>query len=260
TAAVIQVVLTAARVIVGLVYFQDCPQQPNIPKYLLGIALFPLLAALLTKDAARPQERPSAVWVFTVYQPNYDPFAADGLYCNKTLYTFAFWNAVLETFGFVAILAKLCKGLVNRAQLELSEQPDLEKGSPLRVNGRPSSDSNCWNRLEASVEPVTANAHQTVRDCPQQPNIPNYLLGLALIPLLMIPFVTLPGDVWVFSVYQPNYDPSAADGFYCNKTLYTFAFWNAVFETFGFGVLLAKFCKGMLCYVIMSPVDRDFYG
>ncbi|XP_027893941.1 uncharacterized protein LOC114157285 isoform X1 [Xiphophorus couchianus] len=131
------------------------------------------------------------------------------------------------------------------------------------------------------------------RDCPQQPNIPNYLLGLALIPLLMIPFVTLPcesygaqtrerprgfkacmegfiglfifiwsllGDVWVFSVYQPNYDPSAADGLYCNKTLYTFAFWNAIFETFGFGVLLAKFCKGMLCYVNMSPVDRDFYG
>ncbi|XP_054916262.1 transmembrane protein 272-like isoform X2 [Poeciliopsis prolifica] len=130
------------------------------------------------------------------------------------------------------------------------------------------------------------------RDCPQQPNIPNYLLGLALIPLLMIPFVTLPcesyaaqprepprgfracvqgviglfifvwsllGDVWVFSVYQPNYDPSAADGLYCNKTLYTFAFWNAVFETFGFGVLLAKFCKGMLCYVHLSPVDRDFY-
>ncbi|XP_023201871.1 uncharacterized protein LOC102235776 isoform X1 [Xiphophorus maculatus] len=181
----------------------------------------------------------------------------------------------------------------NRAQLKVSERPDLEKGSPLCANGRPSSDSNGWNRLEASVEPVTANAHQTVRDCPQQPNIPNYLLGLALIPLLMIPFVTLPcesygaqtrerprgfkacmegfiglfifiwsllGDVWVFSVYQPNYDPSAADGLYCNKTLCTFAFWNVVFETFGFGVLLAKFCKGMLCYVNMSPVDRDFYG
>ncbi|KAM4714748.1 transmembrane protein 272-like [Anableps anableps] len=129
-------------------------------------------------------------------------------------------------------------------------------------------------------------------DCPQQPNIPNYLLGLALIPLLMIPFVTLPcesyaaqprehprgfkacmgglmgllifiwclsGGVWVFSVYQPNYDPSAADGLYCNKNLYTFAFWNAVLETFGFGVLLAKFCKGMLCYVNMSPVNTDFY-
>lgn len=28
------------------------------------------------------------------------------------------------------------------------------------------------------------------KDCPQQPNIPNYLLGLALVPLLLIPFVT----------------------------------------------------------------------
>uniref|UniRef100_A0A665V7Q1 Uncharacterized protein n=1 Tax=Echeneis naucrates TaxID=173247 RepID=A0A665V7Q1_ECHNA len=101
-------------------------------------------------------------------------------------------------------------------------------------------------------------------ECPQQPNIPNYLLGMALIPLLMIPFVTFPcesyaaqpqehprgrkaclqfllglfvftwilmGDVWVFSIYQPNYDPTAADGLYCNKTLYTFAFWKAVWET-----------------------------
>ncbi|KAM4564168.1 transmembrane protein 272-like [Fundulus diaphanus] len=132
-----------------------------------------------------------------------------------------------------------------------------------------------------------------LRDCPQQPNIPNYLLGLALICLLMISFVTLPcesdaahprerprgfkacmesllclflviwnllGVVWVFSIYQPNYDPSAADGLYCNKTLYTFAFWNALLEMFVFGVLLANFCKGMLCYVNISPVDPDFYS
>lgn len=29
-------------------------------------------------------------------------------------------------------------------------------------------------------------------DCPQHPNIPNYLLGLAMMTLLMIPFVTFP--------------------------------------------------------------------
>lgn len=132
------------------------------------------------------------------------------------------------------------------------------------------------------------------KECPQQPNIPNYLLGLALIPLLMIPFVTLPcesdaaqprehpkglkacllclmglfiyvwnlaGDVWVFSVYQPNYDPTAADGLYCDKTLYTFALWNAVFETFGILSCLAKLCKGLLCCVMMNPApaDADFY-
>ncbi|XP_036968270.1 transmembrane protein 272-like isoform X1 [Acanthopagrus latus] len=133
------------------------------------------------------------------------------------------------------------------------------------------------------------------KDCPQQPNIPNYLLGLALIPLLMIPFVTLPcesqaaqpqgpprgfkaclgclmalfiftwilaGDVWVFSVYQPSYDPTAADGLYCDKTLYTFALWNAVWETFALWFNLAKLCKGLLCWVVMSPApaNRDVYG
>uniref|UniRef100_A0A3Q3WNL9 Uncharacterized protein n=1 Tax=Mola mola TaxID=94237 RepID=A0A3Q3WNL9_MOLML len=117
------------------------------------------------------------------------------------------------------------------------------------------------------------------RDCPQQPNIPNYLLGLALWPLLMIPFVALPcernaawtqgrprglrvclmlliclcillwilaGDVWVFSVYQPNYDPAAADGLYCDKTLYTFAFWTAVWETCSLGFSLTQICRGWL--------------
>ncbi|XP_047429367.1 transmembrane protein 272-like [Mugil cephalus] len=130
------------------------------------------------------------------------------------------------------------------------------------------------------------------KDCPQQPNIPNYLLGLALITLINIPFVTLPcdfhprenprgckavlqgliglfifiwillGDVWVLSVYQPNYDPTSADGLYCNKTLYTFAFWNAVFESVGLGVLFPSFCKGIMFYVVMTPVpsNTDFYG
>ncbi|KAM9718195.1 transmembrane protein 272-like [Menidia menidia] len=128
------------------------------------------------------------------------------------------------------------------------------------------------------------------RDCPQHPNIPIYLLGLALVSLLSVSFVTLPceseaapsrrhpkgfkaclmflmsvfiliwillGDVWVFSIYQPNYDPSAADGLYCNRTLYTFAFWNAILETFSLGVELAKFCKGMLVYVVLSPIPAN---
>lgn len=130
------------------------------------------------------------------------------------------------------------------------------------------------------------------KNCPQQPNIPSYLLGLAFAQLLMIPYVSLPceshtaqqpkgfkaclggllalfifiwilaGDVWVFSVYQPNYDPAAADGVYCDKTLYTFAFWNAVWETFAIFVLLARLCKGLVCCVTMSPapVNRNLYG
>uniref|UniRef100_A0A3Q1BWD8 Uncharacterized protein n=1 Tax=Amphiprion ocellaris TaxID=80972 RepID=A0A3Q1BWD8_AMPOC len=133
--------------------------------------------------------------------------------------------------------------------------------------------------LSLTVPKILSFKHSVVyfKDCPQQPNIPNYLLGLALIQLLMVSFVTLPceseaaqllswptlsGDVWVFSVYQPNYDPTAADGLYCNKSLYTFALWNAIYETFVIGVLLAKFIKGLLCFVKMSPVpaNTDFYG
>lgn len=70
------------------------------------------------------------------------------------------------------------------------------------------------------------------------------------------------GNVWIFSIYQPNYDPTAADGLYCNKTLYTFAFWNAVYETVGMGVGLARFCKGLLCFVNMDPApgDTHFYS
>ncbi|XP_071765221.1 transmembrane protein 272-like [Centroberyx gerrardi] len=135
-----------------------------------------------------------------------------------------------------------------------------------------------------------------MKDCPQQPNIPSYLLGLALMTLIMASWVILPcessgaqpqsppgclkaslqvlvalcfftwilaGDVWVFSVYQPNYDPTAADGLYCNKTLYTFAFWNAVWETLTVGTLLAKCCKGLLCCVLLQrtpppPPNGDF--
>uniref|UniRef100_A0A7N8YP48 G-protein coupled receptors family 2 profile 2 domain-containing protein n=1 Tax=Mastacembelus armatus TaxID=205130 RepID=A0A7N8YP48_9TELE len=122
------------------------------------------------------------------------------------------------------------------------------------------------------------------------PNIPNYLLVLALLPfmchccasnaaqpqvpascfraclLLLLSWFAfiwlLAGDVWVFSVYQPNYDPTAADGLYCNKTLYTFALWNAVWETLGLGYTLARFCKGLLFSVVLhpAPVHRDVYG
>ncbi|XP_038126198.1 transmembrane protein 272-like [Cyprinodon tularosa] len=135
--AVIWIALTVARGIFGVLYFWDCPQQPYIPKFLLGMFFFSLMILLgiipLANDAARPRQHPRGfkvylqcfsglfiiiwillgdVWVFSVYQPNYDPSAADGLYCNKSLYTFAFWNALFETLAFVVLLARLCKGLL----------------------------------------------------------------------------------------------------------------------------------------------------
>lgn len=61
------------------------------------------------------------------------------------------------------------------------------------------------------------------------------------------------GDMWVFSVYQPNYDPAAVSGLYCNEDLYTFAFWNAVLETWGIFYFVTSALKVLLCHVRINP-------
>lgn len=88
-----------------------------------------------------------------------------------------------------------------------------------------------------------------------------FLITLNINVSVPFPLPAPTGSVWVFSVYQPNYDPAAADGLYCNKTLYTFAFWNVVWEIFVIGCQLAKFCGGLMFYVVVrpSPTNRDFY-
>lgn len=70
---------------------------------------------------------------------------------------------------------------------------------------------------------------------------------------LTLDLCPLPGAVFVFSAYQPNYDPTAADGLYCNKNLYTFSFWNAVLDMFSVGSILAKNCRSVLVSVSISP-------
>ncbi|CAJ1086132.1 transmembrane protein 272-like [Xyrichtys novacula] len=131
-------VLTLAQVILGVVYFKECPQQPVIPQYLLALALtqllmIPFVTLSCESDEAHPQQHPKGVkaclqtlniffriawvlagdvWILSVYQPNYDPAAGDGLYCNKNLYTFAFWYAMWETFLFWLFLTKLCRGFL----------------------------------------------------------------------------------------------------------------------------------------------------
>ena len=64
---------------------------------------------------------------------------------------------------------------------------------------------------------------------------------------------TFAGNMWVFSVYQPNYNAAAADGLYCNKTLYTFAFWTAVWETCSIVFSLCHICRGWLCKISIQP-------
>ena len=57
-------------------------------------------------------------------------------------------------------------------------------------------------------------------------------------------FIT--GNVWIYSIYEPNYtDPSSPD--FCNKTLYLFAFWvtNSYYILFGVVLGIVKCCTCM---------------
>ncbi|KAG7464635.1 hypothetical protein MATL_G00167680 [Megalops atlanticus] len=111
-------------------------------------------------------------------------------------------------------------------------------------------------------------------DCPQQPYIPIYLgVGGLVMVLAQLPYLScckqrvegkpelhtlltvckvllfliligwfLAGSVWIYSIYPPNYDPSAK--VYCAKTLYLLAFWlmNVCYICIGLGLVGWFFC------------------
>lgn len=92
-------------------------------------------------------------------------------------------------------------------------------------------------------------------DCPQQPYIPIYLMVIGIITLLSS-FCTMAsnftfgslytvcsglsclvslflccwfiaGNVWIYSIYEPNYNKTTTGMEpYCDKTVYLFAFWT----------------------------------
>uniref|UniRef100_A0A672K0K6 Uncharacterized protein n=1 Tax=Sinocyclocheilus grahami TaxID=75366 RepID=A0A672K0K6_SINGR len=41
-----------------------------------------------------------SVWVYSIYPPNYNQAVAGDVYCNKTLYLFAFWTT---TLGYILL-------------------------------------------------------------------------------------------------------------------------------------------------------------
>ncbi|KAK6320617.1 hypothetical protein J4Q44_G00097240 [Coregonus suidteri] len=152
-ATLVFAVITVARIIIGVMYKNDCPQQPYIPSYLQEMAIFNLIMTTWMSfhwDPERSGQQQTLrscicgslqlllalsgfcwiiagnVWIFSVYQPNYDPTRSDGQYCNKTLYTFAFWNAVLETLVLGAMLVNCCKGLFCGVLLNGPPQPDRD--------------------------------------------------------------------------------------------------------------------------------------
>ncbi|MEQ2314307.1 hypothetical protein AMECASPLE_010727 [Ameca splendens] len=69
-------------------------------------------------------------------------------------------------------------------------------------------------------------------------------------------FIT--GNVWIYSVYQPNYSKNATDvSSYCNKTLYLFAFWTTTLVYILLGLfVLTGFCV-LFCFFLCGRADPD---
>ncbi|XP_051781190.1 transmembrane protein 272-like [Erpetoichthys calabaricus] len=86
-------------------------------------------------------------------------------------------------------------------------------------------------------------------------------MGNGLLSLFMFCwFIT--GNVWIYSIYQPNYDEQSGDP-YCNKTLYLFAFWSTTVVYIGLGILLLVGCCFLLCACIIGanqPNSDDVEG
>ncbi|XP_061565552.1 transmembrane protein 272-like [Cololabis saira] len=102
-----------------------------------------------------------------------------------------------------------------------------------------------------------------LHDCPRQPYIPIYLIVFGVLGVLNAVLPILPntlcmalnslmslllfcwfiaGNVWIYSIYQPNYDKNTTSvDPYCDKTLYLFSFWTTtlVYILLGLSVPIA---------------------
>uniref|UniRef100_UPI0037E7C9A9 transmembrane protein 272-like n=1 Tax=Semicossyphus pulcher TaxID=241346 RepID=UPI0037E7C9A9 len=129
-------------------------------------------------------------------------------------------------------------------------------------------------------------------NCPRQHYIPIYLIVVGVFGLLLAVLSCLPcaqeptddttnplsrvcatwnsitsfflfcwfiaGNVWIYSIYQPNYDKNSTDTDpYCDKTLYLFAFWTTTLVYILFGLSLIGCCCTICCVCLCGRVDPD---
>ena len=84
-----------AEIVVGAVYLHDCPVQPLIPVYLVVVGVLYLLQpCLFTTGSLCVWFLFGNVWVYSIYEPNYDKTLDQ--YCDKTVYLFAFCTTTLN--------------------------------------------------------------------------------------------------------------------------------------------------------------------
>ncbi|KAM3590888.1 uncharacterized protein V6R79_018351 [Siganus canaliculatus] len=125
-AEVPRLALSVAEITMGALYLDECPREPYIPIYLMVLGIFGLTNLLFF--ARTPEDNSSCkifqivlslahlgwfiagnVWIYSIYEPNYnkDPASTD-LYCNKTLYLFAFWITTLSYILLGVYLLCVC--------------------------------------------------------------------------------------------------------------------------------------------------------
>uniref|UniRef100_A0A3B5B2F7 Si:dkey-19b23.12 n=1 Tax=Stegastes partitus TaxID=144197 RepID=A0A3B5B2F7_9TELE len=140
-------VMPIAQISIGAVHLEDCPRQPNIPIYLIVVGVFGLVLAVLSclPCAKQPEDGTSNplsrvctiwnsltscflfcwfitgnVWIYSIYQPNYDKNTTDvNSYCDKTLYLFAFWTTTL-VYILLGLMFTTVKQSADRVNVSLS--------------------------------------------------------------------------------------------------------------------------------------------
>ncbi|TTV42331.1 Transcription initiation factor TFIID subunit 6 [Bagarius yarrelli] len=116
----------------GVLYREACPQQPLIPVYLLVSGAFALMLVVLSCLPCTQEEENGGgaistlcttwnslitlflfcwfiagnVWVYSIYEPSYDPHTL--LYCAKTLYLFTFWTITLVYIIICLVITAGC--------------------------------------------------------------------------------------------------------------------------------------------------------
>ncbi|XP_062371638.1 transmembrane protein 272-like [Sardina pilchardus] len=140
TLKLLVLVIPISEIVIGALYLDSCPIQRYIPIYLVVTGVFTLSLVLLTclpgsqADDADAEEVNGIccicncwnsivclfltcwfiagnVWIYSIYQPNYDPAA--GPHCDKTAYLFAFWITTLSYImaGVHIVGSCICKAL-----------------------------------------------------------------------------------------------------------------------------------------------------
>ncbi|XP_076130580.1 transmembrane protein 272-like [Alosa pseudoharengus] len=144
-----------AEIVIGALYLQNCPIQRYIPIYLVVMGAFTLSLTLLSclPGTQEPEDGGQTVissictawnsivslflfcwfiagnvWIYSIYQPSYDPKA--GAYCDKTLYLFAFWITslvyiLIGGFFVVGCCALICMSMCGRGGFGYGQQEDV---------------------------------------------------------------------------------------------------------------------------------------